>query len=316
MSRMQEGLTKDIITGSAIVLSLCISAIYLPVIGFFSALLIPLPVLFYRLKLGRNNGAIIPAAAVGIAMILSGSGIFPQLFFFAGLALLGFSMAETAEKKHSIDRIILYSIGIVTVTGIFGLLFYSNIVNTQVYELISNSEYVTEKLDTMMQLFADMGMPPENAAGLYDVVKATLIQLLPAQILTNMLIVSWLNLLIARSILVGRNLYPLDLGRLKLWRAPEHFIWGIIGCGAALMLPLHSLKIIALNGLIILLTVYFFQGIAIAFFFFEKKNFPMALRVVIVTIIAMQPLLWLVIVTAGIFDIWLNFRKPRVNENN
>ena len=65
-----------------------------------------------------------------------------------------------------------------------------------------------------------------------------------------------------------------SFGRLNLWKAPEYLVWAVIGCGAILLLADKGLKMIGLNGLLILMTVYFFQGIAVVSFFFEKKNFP------------------------------------------
>ena len=63
------------------------------------------------------------------------------------------------------------------------------------------------------------------------------------------------------------------------------------------------------NGLLILLTVYFFQGIAIVSYFFEKKRFPRLLRLLLYSLIAVQQILLLFVIGLGIFDMWLNFRK-------
>jgi len=57
------------------------------------------------------------------------------------------------------------------------------------------------------------------------------------------------------------------------------------------------------------MTVYFFQGIAIISFFFEKKNFPKALRFFLYSLIALQQMALIVVIAFGFFDMWLNFRK-------
>jgi uncharacterized protein YybS (DUF2232 family) len=64
-----------------------------------------------------------------------------------------------------------------------------------------------------------------------------------------------------------------------------------------------------MNGLIILMMVYFFGGIAIVSFYFEKKKFPLALRFFLYSLIALQQFILLFVIGLGFFDMWLNFRK-------
>ncbi|MGD9106978.1 MAG: DUF2232 domain-containing protein, partial [Desulfobacterales bacterium] len=104
-------------------------------------------------------------------------------------------------------------------------------------------------------------------------------------------------------------------GSLKLWKAPEVLIWGIIGCGLLLLLPGMTFKFVGLNGLLIMLTIYFFQGIAIVSFYFEKKRFPRMLRVFLYSLIALQQVVLIVIIGLGLFDMWLNFRKLEHSPN-
>jgi uncharacterized protein YybS (DUF2232 family) len=94
-----------------------------------------------------------------------------------------------------------------------------------------------------------------------------------------------------------------------VWQAPEYLVWGVIGCGLALFIPNASIKIIGLNGLLILMSVYFFQGIAIVSFYFNKKQFPRIIRIFLYTLIAVQQLVLLAVIGLGFFDMWFNFRK-------
>jgi uncharacterized protein YybS (DUF2232 family) len=55
--------------------------------------------------------------------------------------------------------------------------------------------------------------------------------------------------------------------------------------------------------------VYFFQGIAVVSYFFNKKRFPRTLRIFLYSLIAIQQIILLLIIGLGIFDMWLNFRK-------
>ena len=112
----------------------------------------------------------------------------------------------------------------------------------------------------------------------------------------------------------SRGLPVPEFGALNRWRAPEPLVWAAIGCGLMLLLPVTSLKIVGMNGVIVLMAVYFFQGIAIVSFFFEKKQLPVALRFILYSLIVLQQFLLLVVIGFGFFDMWLNFRKLETHQ--
>jgi uncharacterized protein YybS (DUF2232 family) len=57
------------------------------------------------------------------------------------------------------------------------------------------------------------------------------------------------------------------------------------------------------------MSVYFFQGIAIVSFYFNKKKFPRMIRIFLYTLVAVQQLVLLAVIGLGFFDMWFNFRK-------
>jgi hypothetical protein len=67
--------------------------------------------------------------------------------------------------------------------------------------------------------------------------------------------------------------------------------------------------LLGLNGVLVLTTIYFFQGIAIVSFFFEKKDFPPLLRYIFYGFIGMQLMMVWLVSGVGFFDMWFNFRK-------
>jgi uncharacterized protein YybS (DUF2232 family) len=134
-------------------------------------------------------------------------------------------------------------------------------------------------------------------------------------VIVSSLFVTWSNLLIARPIFKIKGLYFPDFGTLNLWKAPDQLIWFLIGCGALVLIPSSSLKIAGINGLLVILMIYFFQGIAVVSFFFQKKKFPRFLRLIFYTLIAIQQIFLLFIIGLGLFDMWLNFRKLNLKNN-
>lgn len=312
----QEDISKDILSGITITTFIFAVSVYLPIIGFFSALFIPLPTLFYRSKLGRKIGAVIPVLTIILVMVFLGGISIDTLFFFE-LLLLGFILSELFELDLSVEKTMLYASGSVLLTAIVCLLFYSQTANTGVLALVS--EYVAKNLKLTLALYESMGVSEENIqmiSGSLENIQYVLIRITPAIVIASTFFMSWTCLLISKPILKSRKLFYPAFGSLDLWKAPESLVWGVIIAGFALVLPSKPLKIIGLNAVLILMTIYFFQGIAIVSFYFEKKQFSRLLRFFLYSLIALQQMLLLIVIGLGIFDMWLNFRKLEVKNDN
>ena len=305
---MEVGI-RDIVCGIAITSLIFAISVYMPIIGFICSLFIPLPILFYRSKLGRRTGAIIPIITIMVMITVLG-GISIDILFFVELLLLGFVLSELIELDLSIEKTMLYACGSVIFVGIAGLLFYSNLSDKGIYAFVA--EYISKNLKLTLEIYENMGVSQDSIhmiSNSLENIKYVLIRIIPALVVASTFFVSWTNLLVAKPILKSRGLFYPSFGSLKIWKAPEFLIWVIIGCGLLLLLPEKTFKIIGLNGLLIMLTVYFFQGIAIVSFYFEKKRFPRVLKVFLYSLIALQQAVLLVIIGLGLFDMWLNFRK-------
>lgn len=300
---------KDIISGIAITICIFAVSVYLPIAGFFCALFIPLPILFYRSKLGREIGAIVPVAAIVLMVIIAGR-LSVDIYFFIGLLFLGFALSELLQLNLSVEKTILYASGFVLLAGFAGLFFYSSISSTGIKALVSG--YVAKNLELTLALYKSMDMSEENIrmiSNSLDRIQYALVRIIPALVIATTLFIAWTNLLLARRIFTRRNLSFPDFGPLTLWHPPEPLVWGVIGFGGMLLMPNTAIKMFGLNGLIILMTIYFFGGIAIVSFFLEKKKVPSTFRVFLYVLVAIQQFILLVVIGIGFFDTWLNFRK-------
>jgi len=74
------------------------------------------------------------------------------------------------------------------------------------------------------------------------------------------------------------------------------------------------LGVIALNILTIVLPIYFLHGLAIVSFFFRKKNLPPVFKVLGYVLIMVLNPLPLIVTGFGVFDLWADFRKPKIKE--
>jgi uncharacterized protein YybS (DUF2232 family) len=311
----KRGVSKDILTGIAITLSILAISTRLPIAGFFCSLFLPFPILFYRSKLGRTIGLIVPAVSMIILMVYTG-GFSVGIIFIVELLLLGYLLSEFFELNMTVEKTILYASGGSLLAGFIGLLLYSNLSGMNLYALVSS--HVATNIEMFLASYKSMGVSEESIDNLrnsLDKIQYVFIRILPAMAIASSLFVTWSNLLIARPILKLKGLYIPDFGALNLWKAPDQLIWLLIGCGLLILMPASSIKIIGLNGLLVILTIYFFQGIAVVSFFFQKKRFPRALRLVFYFLIAVQQIFLLFIIGLGLFDMWINFRKLNLKNN-
>ena len=300
---------KDIIKGAVVTSLIFTVSAFLPIIGFFTAVLIPLPTLFYRVKLGRYPGGAVPLLAAMVIWITLG-GLAVDALFFLGLMFTGFMLGELVERNLSIEKTIGFTCVAVLAAGIAALIFFSAARGTTLIDLVSS--YVLKNLEITLALYKQMGIPVETihqVENSLDRIQYALVRLVPSLVLVSTLFVSWTSLLFARPLFRGFALpYP-DFGPLTTWAAPEKLVWGAIGCTVALMLPATGIKLIGLNGILIFMMIYFLHGIAIVAFFFDKKKFPRMARTLIYTLIAVQHIFALVVIALGFFDLWVNFRK-------
>ncbi len=300
---------KRTIGGIAVTCLIIGISAYVPVFGFFCVLLLPLALVFYRLKLGRINAAVV-LTATAVIMGVNFGEISMDLLFFCGLMLIGFTLAECLEQNLSVEKTILYPSATVISAGILGLAAYSHSLETGVVALVS--EYVAKNLSMTLALYEKVGMPKEDLKMITDSlqqIEFVLVRILPAGLVALTLLITWTSLLLARSVMKRKELAVPDFGALNQWRSPEMLVWAVIACALGILLVGKTMGLLAVNGLIILMIIYFFQGIAIVSFYFEKKKLPRMLKVFLYSIIAIQQLFLLMVVGLGFFDVWLNFRR-------
>jgi len=306
---------KDSAIGIVITSVLFAITLQSPVLGFFCTVIIPLPTMFCRAKHGRTIGMVVPAVAL-LALVPLLGGISIDLLYFFELVFCGFILYELFVLRLSVEKTVVLSCAVTLAVGLFIVLVYSSTTTAGFVQLVS--DYVRRNLEASLRLYVSMGVPVDTIRPIEDAldgIQYVLVRIVPALAVSAALFLSWTSLLLARPLLRRHRLYYPDFGRLNLWKAPESLVWSVIGCGLMLIIPEHTVKLFGINGLLILMTIYFFQGIAIISFYFEKKRFPRPLRFILYSLIALQQIVLLIVVGLGFFDMWLDFRKLRVEKN-
>ncbi len=295
-----------VIKESLIGISLCIVIFGIvftfPFLGVFALLFLPLPVLFYRLKLGRNSGGLVVAVSFFILLLMA-RGLAFDVLYFGSLLMTGFFLGEYLERHFTIQKTMI-STGLMVAGAAFAAFaLYTITQGLTMGEILS--DYLSRYFQMTAEIYSEMGMEQDQIEQL----NSAFIVVLPGMFLVSYMTTIWMNILIIRSLLLRKGIRLKSIEHLNQYRVPDFLVWVVIGLGLTLMLPMDPLKIISINCLIILMLVYFFQGIAVVSFFFQKKKTPMVLKIFCYCLIAVQLYVLILVIGLGFFDNWINFRK-------
>lgn len=115
--------------------------------------------------------------------------------------------------------------------------------------------------------------------------------------------------------LIARGQYTVPGKPFPQWKVPEQLVWVLIAAGFLVAFGGGLPAVFALNLLVILLPIYFLQGLAVIDCFFRRKAFSPAFRVIGYLLVTLVNPLPMVVTGLGIFDLWADFRKPKEPES-
>lgn len=131
------------------------------------------------------------------------------------------------------------------------------------------------------------------------------VQLFWGLVASSILSVMWVNLLIANGVSKGYEL--------RRWRCPDWVVGLFIMASVLSLLSYDTAHLLGINLLVVVLQVYFFQGMAIvasAMAYYEWSRF---IRVIVYVLILTQIYIMIGIAGLGLFDTWFDFRKMTRN---
>jgi len=300
-------MNRDIAIGVGITCLAVAVCSLVPMAGLIGSTFIPVPLIFFRAKLGRPGITLIAPAALACALLLGGP---LEAFFFGELLLIGVVMGELMERRRSLEATVALACAAVVLTSVAGLWAAGQWSGEGLMATVSAG--VRQHLELSLLLYQQMGLSQEQLDFLensLDVIQRVLVGVMPAVVIGSTVMVAWVCLLTSRRLLQRQGLPFPDYGPLNRWKAPEPMVWAVIGSGVLLMLPGTGANLLGLNGLIVFMAVYFLQGLAIVAYFFQKKQIPRFARAVLYGLIAVQQVVTLAVIGIGFFDTWFNFRK-------
>lgn len=274
-------------------------------------LLTPLP----PAVLGMRYTPALGWAAVGLTVvaILVTSGVTPTLLYMTQFGLPAVLLPWLFKRGVAWDRAIVTVLGLMLAFGTVVLLGVTAGSGQSPFEVVDAQ--IDKEIDqalTLMQEFAGSEQTPESAEALREVTQS--MGELMHRAYPGMLIVVCAVLQLFTVAVLAFLARPAGLpgGAFARWRAPELLIWVLIATGFGVVFAAGAVQSVAINVLIILLPVYFLQGLAVVEHFLARKGLSFWLRGLSYLILLVINPLPMIITAVGVFDLWADFRKPRL----
>lgn len=306
---------KNLLVPVVLVFILFFALVVFPPLGALIGVLSPFPLVFIYLQRGRQVGVALVALVFAVLLLLVGTN--QAMLFLAEYALMALALGELIRLQFSGDRCIAISAlasGFVSMVLLMVLLGDQDISVKEFFE-----KQVRAHFSQSMEAFKAVG---ENKAEVEEMKAFTeraaesFSASYPAFLLIGSLIGAVANYALIR--ITWKRLYGPGLfseGAFSEWICPENLVWCFILSGAALFLGQGMVADAGLNVFLVMLCIYFAQGISIVVHFLKVRKVPTFFWFVLFILIFVQPLLIGLVAGMGVFDIWADFRKLRAVEN-
>ena len=299
------GLLRAAITAAA----MFIAGRVVPIVGALATMLAPVAVMTYAVGYPRALLRMAAAIALAAAMIGIGAGSVAASAFVLTVGLTAAIMCYMLERRYPFELITLCTAGAVIVAGTIAAVAITGSMGTLADNLRDN---LTAAIDNGQKFYKSAGLDTVLSADMRAEIVDGTIKLFPALAALSTAFMVLLNLslfwrLTGRQQRLGYMLF----GDLVRWSAPEWLIGVLLVTGFGLFIPIKALSTIALNCFICVTAVYFCQGLAIMAFYFRVLAMPVLARGLIYFVTSVQPVLAALVCAAGIFDLWIDFRRLR-----
>jgi len=308
LKQQQVALT---VAGIVVTLFCFLGATSLGPVGAMLNFLTPLPICYLSMRFGMRVGFL---AVVLVCLLLSLLVPFHSLVAYLGL--FGFSsllLPLLLRRGLAWDSSVALTVFVVTLAALVFFTTYLLVSGEAPGALID--QYLQAEIEQAMQVYQGAGLSDsqlqemeEIARQVADFIRSTFFGLYVAGILT----VQLLTLLLLQRF--KKDNYQIAGTPFVAWRLPAPLIWVLILAGFSMLVPQDSLQLVARNGLAILLPLYFLQGLAVVNSFLQKKAYPPVLKGMIYLMVFVFNPLPLIVTGVGVFDLWIDFRRPRNKE--
>ena len=302
---------RSILTAALQSAGLMIAGFLIPIIGQFTLLIAPVPLILIMVREGKMPGMIAAGLATAvIAVIAGGQAVFVVIFLSFGFMAMG--LADGLRWRWKPENAILVG-GLLTIVALIVVL--APFLSASGKSPVAITEaYLRASITEAQQLYTQLGLVDvaQMMAQASDTVVYYLLRLLPGIILATTLLQSASCYGLARALILRKDPAATILTEpsLATWHAPDSWVWGLIATLGFIAIPDVTIRFIGLNLALIFLLVYSAQGLALVEFMLRKAKVGTLWRSLILTFIVALPVI-VPVIALGVVDIWADFRKVR-----
>lgn len=305
MNFPDKGKLLDTIKGSMATLALFIAFIALPPVGVFASL----PGMYYVLKSGKWVGVAVVLITTATLAIIADPML--VIVYLAQSGLISLAVPYFLGKGWGGGRSIAFSVVAVFVFLLLVAAFFWLVQGIDPHSAVMKE--INSWIPQTTAFYEKVGYKGEDLQTLQRIAKeyvAFIARIYPAIVLVGIGAITGFNLLVLKR-LTTRLGQTLPVGDFNKFRNPDHLIWFAIAAGFALLLNNDYITTAALNLLVVTMSLYFLQGLAIIAHMFDRFAVSGFFRAIFYVLLALQFYLMAAVAILGIFDLWGNFRAPR-----
>lgn len=275
------------------------------------SLILPFPAALVQMRCGTLVGGGV-ITLVALVLLVQASGVAAGSYLLQH-GLGSFLLPFWLRRGWNWDRAVGASLAVtLAVAGVL-LVGYAQSQNVALSEPIN--QYVQIEMDRAVAAAETAQMTPEERQEFQAYAQRTaafMLRAYPGMAVTVTGVFLLLLLVMLRAAARGR--YELPGPAFSRWKSPEWMIWLLIPAGFGVLLGTGVWQTIGINLLVVVLPIYFLHGLAIVSHYFQQRQTPLLWRwlgYVMVTVFTPLPF---VVLGMGVFDLWADFRKPRIKK--
>jgi uncharacterized protein YybS (DUF2232 family) len=314
MNLLGKGFARAAITGSILTFILFLLQRTLPVIGVLAGIAIPFPCVYLTMQSGRKAGyAIVGFLIIGLYFL----GSQELLIYLLQSVAISLALPEFLLRGNGISKSLLYTVGINTLLLVAFVFAYGELLHGDFDGQMRGA--IHSAVAQVEGVYRSMGLAASDEQELVTALRAMekhVGTIYPALVV----IFCWLSaacnlLLLRKSLPIQGKDAAICCGSFSRFRNPDCMVWLLIAGGFTLLVDQGYVTRITLNVLLVILFLYFVQGLAVVTYFQRKLSLSRFLLPVFYFLMLLQPIVMVPVAAIGLFDLWADFRTPKQQEN-
>lgn len=297
------------ITYGAMMIALFVILLFItmivPVLGFLTMFVIPLPILLYRLRFDRSSTILVVAGSILLATMMGGIATAPFAFVFAPM---GFVIGDTIQQKKTKLYTFMASglwilLVFVATYALSVLLFGLNIIDEVMKSLRTTQDNMIEIMMTVGEVPKNFEKQMADTLTFYEVA-------IPSVFIIASFSFAFIIVMINMAIIKRFGYKPMTFVPFRMMKLPKITVWSYF---IIIILPFlmkiergTMTELIYVNGTTILRTLFFIQGISFILYYMTAAKLPKwATTMVLILAVVISPVTTLL----GILDAGMDLRN-------